>query len=175
MAWFIDEMELKRQGALELLKGLNGKLPDPYDLQRALERGSDPGSVGSRLWTAIHSYATEVAAQATQRIQELERQLCSLQTERDFWKGIAERNQADTLRQKLDQTQQQLQEKSKLAEKTGQELEALRNTLERECCISRTELARYKQAISEQAQIIADQHQKLERLLGMDTPATDRA
>jgi len=160
---------------LELLEELSGKLPDLYDLQRALQKGSSPGSVGNRLWMAIQSYALESAAQAEQRIQKLEPELRNLQSDRNFWKNIAERNQADTLRQKLDQAQQQLQEQSVLAEQAEQEISTLSKTLERERRHHQAELIRCEQTLAEQTQIIADQHHKLERLLGMDSPPTNRA
>jgi dsDNA-specific endonuclease/ATPase MutS2 len=97
-----------------------------------------------------------------------------LKIDRDFWKRIAERNQTQTLRQKLDQSQAQLKEQTERAEKVEQELETLRNALERERQISQKELAQCQQVLNEQAAIIAEQHQKLARLLGTDT-ASDRA
>jgi len=175
MAWFIDESELKRLGALELLKGLGGILPGVHELQSALKQGCTPQSVGEHLWIAIQKYATEAAAQANQRANFLETELRKLKDERDFWKEISERNPAYKLRQELEQAQKQIQENAQRAERAEHANELLQKTLEREREASQFELKQCQQVLKDQAQIIAEQHQKLERLLGLENPPTKRA
>jgi len=175
MAWFIDESEIKRQGALELLEGFGGVLPGLYDLQLALKQGCSPLSISERLWIVIQKYATEAAAQANQRANFLGTELSKLQNDRDLWKEIAERNQAYKLRQELEQAQKQIQENAQRAKQAEHASELLQKTLERERQASQLELSQCQQLLKEQAQIIAEQHQKLERLLGLENHPTKRA
>jgi hypothetical protein len=117
MAWLIDESEVKRQGVWELLAALSGELPGLDELHKALHEGSPPANLSERLLQLIQNQIISQLEQIQQNVQRLELELQHLKSDRDFWKQIAERNQAQTLRSKLEQAQTQLQAQTVRAEK----------------------------------------------------------
>ena len=160
MPWFINESDIERRGAVQLLYPCRNFPPAQVALQQ-LRSGASLEAVGQGLASSF--------GQQAERIEQLERELQLCQSEKNNWKDQLESYLADPLRERLDQTRRDLEEQKKRAERTEKNESELHTMLERERRLNADTIAQLKANVREQQAVIAQQHLKLQELLGTDT------
>ena len=152
--------EVERRGALELLSACREFMPARSALE-LLNNGVPPAAAGQ----AFASFFK----QQEERIQQLERELQSCQFELKQSKSLLASfyNDPDHARVlKAGQELEEVKQRVKSAEKNEADL---RSMLERERKYNAETIARLQGEVQEQQSVIAQQHLKLEELLGEDT------
>jgi len=91
------------------------------------------------------------------------------QLERDSLKKLLEHYWADPLHEQLKKTQNALDEQTQRAERAEKSEQELLTALERERRLNADAIAELQANVQEQQSIIAQQHLKLQELLGTDT------
>ena len=160
MSRFINETEVKRNGAIELVSACRDFSFAQIALQR-LQSGASPKTAG-------HELAAFFKEQA-ETIEKLERELQRCQLERDSLKKLLDHYWANPLHEQLKKTQNALDEQTQRAERAEKNESELRTTLERERRLNADAIAELQANVQEQQSIIAQQHLKLQELLGTDT------
>ena len=160
MSRFINETEVERQGAIKLLSACWDFPFAQIALQR-LQSGASPKMAGYELVAFFKGQA--------ETLEKLERELQRCQLERDSLKKLLEHYWADPLHEQLKKTQNALDEQTQRAERAEKSEQELLTALERERRLNADAIAELQANVQEQQSIIAQQHLKLQELLGTDT------
>ena len=160
MSWFTNPTEVERKGATELLSACQDFPFAQIALQR-LQSGASPKTAGYELAAFFKGQA--------ETLEKLERELQHCQLERDSLKKLLDHYWADPLHEQLKKTQNALDEETKRAERAEKSEQELRTTLERERRLNADAIAELQADVQEQQSIIAQQHLKLQELLGTNT------
>ena len=160
MSRFINATEVERQGAIELLSACQDFSFAQIALQR-LQGGASPKTAGCELAVFFKGQA--------ETLEKLERELQFCQLERDSLKKLLDHYWADPLHEQLKKTQNALDEQTQRAERAEKSEQELRITLQRERRLNADTIAALQADGQEQQSIIAQQHLKLQELLGTDT------
>ena len=164
MTWTIMDQaaveRTERRGAIELLSTCTNFMPARSALEM-LESGVPPSAAGQALASFFH--------QQEERIQQLERELQSCQFELKQSKSLLASFYNDPDHARWLKAEQQLKEQTQHAERAEKEEANAHSMLERERKYHAETVAKLQNEVQEQQSIIAQQHLKLEELLGDDT------
>ncbi len=159
MSWFINESEVEKRGAMKLLSALT-VIPV---VQLALQRGDSPECAAQELVSFFR--------QQTERIAQLEQALSICQNEKQQGAGVLAMYRRDLgpNYERIQQLEQELNAESQRADRADQNASDLHDALERERRLNAEAIAELQADVQEQQSIIAQQHLKLQELLGTDT------
>lgn len=161
MPWFINETEVERRGAVQLLHPCRDFSPVQIALQQ-LRSGISPETAGQALASFFK--------QQVERIEQLERELQFCQSEKSSWKDQLESYWADPLHKRLGQIRREFEEQRQRTERAEKNESELHVTLERQHKLYEEQVHVLKQQVLELNRLVAKQHKRLAELTGSDTP-----
>lgn len=164
MSWFVDEKEVERRGAINLLHVASNRIEFVRSIQFMLEGGQSIVDASGALYRELY--------EQNERIRQLEQQVIAFQSktrQQDILIASYQRD-LDPNYQRIKELEQELKEQTRLVEQARTAAADLREQLERAQNWHAQETQEFQQQIQELNRLVARQHKRLEELTGPSSP-----